>query len=108
MVQEKPTEIIVTRRVTTPFLEALPPQITHFDAYIYAVVKRKNGKDLPDEKYGIDVRIDPAEFDWRKKTITATIPFNINSGIETLEDLEEHWFECLEVSFLALIYGCLP
>lgn len=105
---EKPTAIVITRRVTSPFLEAIPPQIAHFDAYIYAVVKRKEDKDLPDEKFGKDVRIDPAEFNWRRKAITATIPFNINTGIESLEDLDENWFECLEIAFLALIHGCLP
>ena len=104
----KKKEIIITRRITTPFLEAIPPQVDHFDAYIYAVVKRKDGKDLPDEKHGIDVRIDPAKFNWKRKTITAIIPFNINTGIESIEDLEENWFECLEVAFLALIHGCLP
>ena len=104
----KKKEITVTRRITTPFLEAIPPQVNHFDAYIYAVVKRKDGKNLPDEKYGTDVRIDPAEFNWKRKTITARIPLNINTGIESIEDLEENWFECLEVAFLALIHGCLP
>ena len=104
----KKKEIIVTRRITTPFLEAIPPQVNHFDAYIYAVVKRKDGKDLPDKKYGTDVRIDPATFNWKRKTITARIPLNINTGIESIEDLDENWFECLEVAFLALIHGCLP
>jgi hypothetical protein len=102
------TEIKVTRRVTTPFLEMIPPQVTHFDAFIYAVVKRKEGLDLPDETFGTDVRIDPAELDWRKKTITATIPLNINIGINSLEDLDPNWFESLEIAFLTLIYGNLP
>jgi hypothetical protein len=108
MAKDKPTEIIVTRRITTPFLEAIPPQVTYFDAYIYAVVKRKEGLDLPDEKFGTNVRIDPAKFNWKRKTITAIIPFNINTGVSSLEDLQDDWFECLEVSFLALIHGCLP
>lgn len=100
--------IKVTRRVTSPFLEAIPPHVVHFDANIYAVVGRKAGKDLPDEEFGKDVRIDPAELNWRRKTITANIPLNINFGIESIEDLDENWFECLEVAFLALIRGCVP
>ena len=108
MSNEKPAVIEVTRRVTTPFLEAVPPQVAYFDAYIYAVVKRKEGLDLPDEKFGEDVRIDPAIFNWKRKTITAIIPLNINAGISSLEDLDPAWFESLEASFLALIYGSLP
>lgn len=108
MPNKEPTEIKVTRRVTTPFLEAIPPQVTHFDAYIYAVVQRKEGLDLPDKKFGTGVRIDPAEFNWKRKTITVIIPLNINTGIKSLEDLEPNWFESLEASFLALIYGSLP
>lgn len=108
MSSEKPNEIRITRRITTPFLEAVPPQVVHFDAYIYAVVKRKEGLDLPDKKFGTDVRIDPATLNWKRKTITITIPLNINDGITSIEDLEPSWFESLEASFLALIYGSLP
>lgn len=100
--------ITITRRVTSPFLEAIPPQVITFDAYIYAIVSRKEGKDLPDEKYGKDVRIDPATLNWKQKTITANMPLNINAGIESVLDLREDWFECLEAAFLALITGCLP
>lgn len=108
MLKKDPTEIRITRRVTTPFLEAIPPQIIHFDAYIYAVVQRKSGLDLPDEKFGKDVRIDPAILNWKRKTITTIIPLNINNGISSLEDLDPSWFESLEASFLALIFGSLP
>lgn len=108
MLEKIPTEIKITRRVTTPFLEAIPPEIIHFDAYIYAVVRRKDGLNLSGEKFGKDVRIDPAIFNWTRKTITAVIPFNINTGINSLEDLDQNWFESLEASFLALIYSCLP
>ena len=108
MSKKEPNEIRITRRVTTPFLEAVPPQIIHFDAYIYAVVQRKEGLDLPDEKFGKDVRIDPATLNWKRKTITAIIPLNINTGIKSIEDLDPSWFESLEASFLALIYGSLP
>lgn len=103
------TKIIsVTRRVTTPFIEAIPPHITHFDAYIYAVVKRKTGMDLPQEAFGVDVRIDPATLNWNNKTITATIPLNINAGISSVKDLHPDWFEMLEASFLALMHGMIP
>jgi hypothetical protein len=101
-------EIKITRRVTTPFLEAIPPQVSHFDAYIYAVVKRKNGLDIPEEKYGIGVRIDPAILNWDQKTITAIIPYNINTGIKSIDDLEETWFESLEAAFLMMIHNSLP
>lgn len=100
--------IIVTRRVTTPFLEAMPPQIAHFDAYMYAIVKRKDGKDLPEKKFGTGVRIDPAEFHWKHMAITVNIPLNINHGIANIDDLDDGWFEALEAAFLALMYGCLP
>lgn len=101
-------EIIVTRRVTTPFLQAVPPQVEHFDAYIYAVVKRKPGKDLPHKKWGTDVRLDPCSMDWTRKTITIHIPLNINAGIESVDDLDPRFFEAVEASFLALMQGCLP
>ena len=108
MPKKEPSEIRIIRRVTTPFLEAIPPQVIHFDAYIYAVVQRKEGLDLPDEKFGKDVRIDPAILNWKRKTITAIIPLNINTGISSLEDLDQNWFESLEASFLVLIFGSLP
>lgn len=98
----------ITRRVTTPFLEAIPQQVECFDAYIYAVVKRKNGLDIPEDKYGVDVRIDPATLNWKQKTITAIIPYNINTGIKSIEDLEETWFESLEAAFIMMIYNTLP
>ncbi len=101
-------EIKITRRATTPFLQAIPPTINHFDAYIYAIVKRKPGKDLPDTKWGTDVRLDPCEFDWVSKTISITIPLNINIGIESISDLDPTFFEAVEASFLALMHGCLP
>lgn len=103
------TDLIrVTRRVTTPFIEAIPPQIIHFDAYIYAVVKRKAGMDLPREAFGVDVRVDPATLNWNSKTITATIPLNINAGISSIEDLHPDWFEMIEASFLALMHEMIP
>jgi hypothetical protein len=101
-------EIKITKRVTTPFLEAIPPQIEHFDAYIYAVVKRKEGLNIPEDKYGIDVRIDPATLNWKQKTITITIPLNINTGIKTINDLEETWFESLEAAFIMMMHNALP
>jgi hypothetical protein len=100
--------IKITRRITTPFLESIPEQIKHFDAYIYAVVKRKPGMDVLTQPFGVDVRIDPATFDWNSKTITANIPLNINAGISSIEDLNDDWFESLEASFLALMYGMIP
>jgi hypothetical protein len=100
-------ELLLTRRVTTTFLQAIPTHIDHFDAYIYAVVKRKKGKDL-DEEYGKDVRLDPCYFDWDKKSITIHIPLNINHGITSIDDLEENFFEAIEAAFLILMQGVLP
>ncbi len=100
-------EILLTRRITSPFISAIPKQVKEFDAYIYAVVKRKNGKDIPDNKFGTDVRIDPAIINLSKGTITVKIPFNINYGIDSIDDLEEHWYESLQAAFLALIYSCI-
>jgi hypothetical protein len=100
--------ITITRRATTPFLQSIPPQIEHFDAYIYAVVPRKSGLDIPEEKFGKDVRIDPCVLDWKQKAITATIPLDINTGITSADDLDDTWLEAVEAGFLALIYGCLP
>lgn len=101
-------EIKILRRATTPFLQAIPPIVDHFDAYIYAIVKRKPGKDLPGVKWGTDVRLDPCEFDWVSKTISINIPLNINVGIESVDDLDPTFFESVEAAFLALIQGCLP
>ena len=96
------------RRATTSFLTAIPPCINHFDAYIYAVVKRKPHKIIPDIKWGSDVRLDPCEFDWVSKTFTITIPLNINPGIQSVEDLDPHFFEAVEVAFITLMLGCQP
>lgn len=98
--------IEITRRITSPFLQALPPQVEEFDAYIYAVVGRKEGKDITGE-FGKDVRIDPAILRLSQGIITCTIPYNINHGIETIDDLEEDWFEAVQAAFLALVHGCL-
>lgn len=101
-------EIKIVRRATTPFLQAIPKIVDHFDAYIYAIVKRKPGKDLPDVKWGTDVRLDPCEFDWVSKTISINIPLNINAGIKSIDDLDPMFFESVEAAFLALLHGCLP
>ncbi len=101
-------EIVITRRCTTPFLAAVPPQVEHFDAHLYAVVKRKPGKDIPNNKYGSDVRLDPCELDWMTRSITIHIPLNINAGIESIDDLDQNFFEAIEAAFLAVMQGCLP
>lgn len=100
--------IIITRRVTSAFINAIPPQIQHFDGYLYAIVKRAKDKDIPDHKYGQDVRIDPCEFDWKSKTITCIIPYNINFGIKHITDIDPMFFESIEASFIALMHGCIP
>ncbi len=99
--------ITFTRRVTTSFLLAIPPQINKFDAYLYAVVKRKPEKEI-DGKWGKDVRIDPCFLNWDQKTIEMRVPLNINEGIESVDDLDESFFETIQAAFIALMYGCLP
>jgi hypothetical protein len=101
------SRIVVTRRVTSPFLEAIPPQVELFDAYIYAVVKRKPGKDIPDHKFGEDARLDPCVLNWQQKTITIELPLNINHGIDSIDDLDPDWYEAVEAAFITLINGCL-
>lgn len=101
-------EIVITRRCTTPFLAAIPPQVEHFDAHLYAVVKRKPGKDLSQNKYGSDARLDPCVLDWQTRSITIHIPLNINAGIETVDDIDPNFFEAVEAAFLAVMQGCLP
>lgn len=100
--------ITVTKRVTSTFLEDLPPQVIISDLFIYAVVKRKKEHDYPNNKFGVNVRIDPATFDWQSKTITACVPLNINYGITTLDQLDEYWFESLQAAFIIFIKSCLP
>lgn len=108
MVANSMSEIVITRRCTTPFLAAVPPQVEHFDAHVYAIVKRKPGKDLPNEKYGTDVRLDPCLLDWTTRCITIHIPLNINTGIESVDDLDPAFFEAVEAAFLAIIQSCMP
>lgn len=100
-------KIQFTRRVTSSFIQAIPDSIQHFDAYIYAIVKRKEGLDRPNDKWGTDVRLDPCVLDWVTKTITITIPLNINAGITSIDDLDPRFFEAVQASFLALMHGCL-
>ena len=100
--------ITVTKRVTSSFLEDLPPQVITSDVFIYAVVKRKTEHDYINEKFGVDVRIDPATFNWQSKTITANIPLNINYGINNIDQLDEYWFESLQAAFIIMIKSCLP
>ena len=99
--------ITFTRRVTTAFLLAIPPQINKFDAYLYAVVKRKPEKETSG-KWGKDVRIEPCFLNWDQKTIEMRIPLNINKGIKNMDDLDENFFETIQAAFIALMYGCLP
>ena len=106
MVQNNHT-IMLTQRVTTSFLLAIPPQISKFDAYLYAVVKRKPEKET-DGKWGKDVRIEPCFLNWDQKTIEMQIPLNINEGIKSADDLDENFFETIQAAFIALMYGCLP
>lgn len=98
--------LIETRRVTTPFLQSIPQEIDHFDAFMYAIVKRKPGKDFPDNEWGVDARIDPCVLDWDHMSITMTLPDKINYGIESFDDLDPDFFEAIEAAFISLMHGC--
>ena len=99
--------LIITRRLTSAFLQAVPPHVQAFDAYLYAIVKRRPGKDQPGI-YGKDVRLDPCELNWDQRSITMTIPYNINHGITSADDLDPSFYESVQAAFLALLYGCIP
>lgn len=99
-------EIKITRRITTPFLQAIPKIVEEFDAFMYIVVGRKAEK-VTDGQYGSEVRIDPATLHLSKGTITIRIPLNINMGISSIDDLEDDWYESIEAAFLLLIHSCL-
>tara|TARA_R110000751_G_scaffold186010_7_gene292470 strand:+ start:244 stop:564 length:321 start_codon:yes stop_codon:yes gene_type:complete len=99
--------ITVTKRVTSSFLEALPPQVITSDCYIYAVVDRKEEYDYPNEKFGTQVRIDPAIFHWKSKTITVHIPLNINYGIKNIDQLDQFWYESIQAAFIIFMKSCL-
>ena len=70
---------------------------------MYVVVPRRSGKDVPDHKWGTDVRLDPVELDWDHMNITMTIPLNINYGIKGFDDLDPNFFESIEVAFLSMM-----
>lgn len=97
-----------TRRITTPFIQAIPDIVEHFDAILYAVVDRKPEKVVQDNEYGTRVRIDPCILDWQTKTITMYIPTNINCGIDSIDDLDPNFYESVEAAFLALLQSCIP
>ena len=96
-------QIVITRRVTSSFLQSIPNNIDYFNSYLYAVVKRKRDKIIQDSIYGYDVRLDPCYFDWASKTITMVIPYNINPGITSVDDIEPSFFESVQAAFINLM-----
>lgn len=101
-------QLIITRRVTSSFIRSLPDTIEQYSAYLYLVVDRAPHAILKETKYGADVRIDPCYFDWTTKSITMYIPYNINPGIESVEDLSPTFYEGVEAAFLALLFSISP
>jgi hypothetical protein len=95
------------RRVTSCFLQAIPPQIEHFDAYIYAIVPRRPEKVVPEAEFGTEVRIDPCRFNWDTKSITMQIPLDFNDGIESFDDIDPQFYESIEVAFVLLMQSCI-
>lgn len=100
--------LIYSRRLTSSFFRALPTAFEHFDAYIYAIVKRKKDKDIAHIKWGTDVRLDPCVLDWKHRRIIIYIPLNINVGITSIDDLHPDFYEAVEAAFLALMQGMIP
>lgn len=99
--------ITETRRVTSCFLRAVPPQIQHFDAYIYAIVQRKPDKIVPEVEFGTEARIDPCVLDWDNKVIHMYMPTDFNDGISSFDDLDPQFFESIEVAFISLMQSCV-
>ena len=97
----------LTRRVTTPFLQSIPTEIEHFNAYMYAVVQRKPGKDFPDHEWGVGARIDPCILDFDHLSIEMSLPSKINYGIESFDDLDPRFFEAIEAAFISMMHGVL-
>lgn len=100
--------LIITRRVTSNFLKSLPETIEQYSAYLYLVVDRAPHAILKEVKYGDDVRIDPCYFDWATKSITMYIPYDINPGIGSIDDIEPTFYEGVEAAFLALLFSVSP
>jgi hypothetical protein len=100
--------LIITRRVTSTFLAALPDNVTEFSAYLYAVVSRSPQAIVKDHKFGLQARIDPCYFDWTTKSITMYLPQNINPGINSLDDLDPTFYDGIEAAFIALILSSIP
>ena len=98
--------ITITRRLTTPFLQAVPDQIEQFNASIYAIVDRKPHKFV-DGKYGKTVRIDPCVLNWSNKTIKVVIPLDINPGITSIDDILDDWYEAVQAAFLMLMQSSI-
>jgi hypothetical protein len=105
-IKKTETMITVARRLTSSFLQAMPVQVDQLESYMYLVVQRKPGKDIPDDEYGTGVRIE-AKLDFARKVIFMTIPLGINKGISDIEDFEPNWYEAVEAAFLSQIYACL-
>ena len=66
------------------------------------MVPRKPDKII-EGKYGSDVRLDPCEFSLSTLCITATIPLDINPGIESEDDLIDEWYEMVQAVFVAML-----
>lgn len=100
------TEIIITRRLTSTFLRALPAPIDHFNAHLYAIVARKPHAVVPGET-GKEAFLDPCVLDWKSRTLTIHIPIDINPGIRSVDDLDPDFYDAVQAAFLSLAYACV-
>jgi len=100
-------KLTITRRITSPLLQAIPQQIKHFDAYMYIVVPRKKNKNVPNHRWGRNVRLEPVTLNWDQMSITIVMPLSINYGIRGFDDLDPNFFEAIEAAFLSLMQSFL-
>lgn len=89
--------ITITRRVTSPFLQALPPNLEEFNAHMQIRLQTEN-------KY--EITIDPCILNWETMTITIIIPLDRNKELCNINDFNPIFFEAIEAAFLTLIYNC--
>jgi hypothetical protein len=98
--------ITTTRRLTSPFFQALPANIKRFDGYMYAEVLRKPSK-MTEGKFGKVVRIEPAILRLQQGILIINIPTELNEGIQSIDDLDDSWLESIQAAFLHLIISSI-
>lgn len=91
-------DIVISRRLTSNFIDLIPPQVQEFTAELYLIVPTKNEQ--------LDIRINPCVFDWATKRITMVLPKDLNPDITGVNDLNPDWFDGVQAAFYMLIVSC--